>query len=281
MIQTAEISEARSFLEQNPDIKSIDLLIADLNGIFRGKRIYPEALDHVFEDGILLAKSLFASDITGATSEYSKIGLRTGDMDSVCVPVAGTLCRVPWKTRPAAQLQMVMQEPRSTPFEGDPQTIVDNLTLRFREMNLPPVVAISLEFYLIEHDGKTLSPRLRRIPGSDLPQDGLQFASLEDLAEIDPFLNELTQVCKLQNIPVGAALSEYSPGQFEVNLQHVDDPVLACDHAVLLKRAVKAVARKHGLAATFMAKPFAGIAGSGMHVHMSLLDDEGNNVFAG
>ena len=69
--------------------------------------------------------------------------------------------------------------------------------------------------------------------------------------------------------------------QFEVNLHHVPDPVLACDHAVLLKRAVKAVARRHDLAASFMAKPFADYAGCGLHVHISLLDDEGNNVFAG
>jgi glutamine synthetase len=55
----------------------------------------------------------------------------------------------------------------------------------------------------------------------------------------------------------------------------------ACDHAVLLKRVVKAAARKHDLAATFMAKPFADTAGSGMHVHVSLLDEDGRNVFAG
>jgi glutamine synthetase len=76
-------------------------------------------------------------------------------------------------------------------------------------------------------------------------------------------------------------LSEYAPGQFEVNLHHVDDPALACDHAVLLKRAVKAVARQHDMAATFMAKPFSQWAGNGMHVHISLLDGDGKNVFAG
>jgi len=114
-----------------------------------------------------------------------------------------------------------------------------------------------------------------------MAQSGLQFSSLDDLAEIDPFLADLAGVCRAQNIPAGAALSEYAPGQFEVNLQHVDDPALACDHAVLLKRAVKAVARRHQLAASFMAKPFAEFAGCGMHVHISVLDADGNNIFAG
>ena len=84
-----------------------------------------------------------------------------------------------------------------------------------------------------------------------------------------------------RTFPAGTALSEYSPGQFEINLNHIDDPVLACDHAVLLKRAVKAAARKNGLAATFMAKPFQEHAGNGLHIHTSLLDGDGNNVFSG
>jgi glutamine synthetase len=104
---------------------------------------------------------------------------------------------------------------------------------------------------------------------------------MEDLYEFDDFINDLIDICAEQNIPSSAALSEYSPGQFEINLHHIDDPVLACDHAVLLKRAVKAAALQNGMAATFMAKPFAGISGSGLHIHVSLLDEDGNNVFAG
>jgi glutamine synthetase len=149
------------------------------------------------------------------------------------------------------------------------------------DMRLRPVLATELEFYLVEYDGQQFQPRCPRIPGSDLRQPGMQYEVMEDLYEIDDFLMDLNAICKIQNIPVGAALSEFSPGQFEVNLHHVEDPVLACDHAVLLKRAVKAAARKHDLAATFMAKPFADTAGSGMHVHVSLLDEDGNNVFSG
>jgi len=149
------------------------------------------------------------------------------------------------------------------------------------DLGLHPVLATELEFYLTEHDGEKFYPRVPRIPGSDLPQGGAQYAMMEDLYEIDEFINDLTGICSTQNIPSGTALSEYSPGQFEVNLHHLDDPVLACDHALLLKRAVKAAARKNGLAATFMAKPFLDISGNGLHIHVSLLDEKGNNVFAG
>jgi glutamine synthetase len=149
------------------------------------------------------------------------------------------------------------------------------------DMGLQPVLATELEFYLVEHDGKKFIPKVPRIPGSDLPQGGSQYAMMEDLYEFDDFISDLLDICGEQNIPASTALSEYSPGQFEVNVNHVDDPVLACDHALLLKRAVKAAARQNSLAATFMAKPFEGISGSGLHVHISLLDGDGNNVFSG
>ena len=75
-------------------------------------------------------------------------------------------------------------------------------------------------------------------------------------------------------------MRENGPGQYEVNLNHVPDPLQAADHAFLLKRIVKGVARQHGLDATFMAKPYGNLAGSGMHVHMSLLDEHSRNIMA-
>jgi len=81
-------------------------------------------------------------------------------------------------------------------------------------------------------------------------------------------------------LPAKSAVSEYAPGQLEVNLGHVDAPLSAADHGFLLKRAVKAAARAEGLLATFMAKPLAGQSSSGLHVHVSLLDRDGANRFA-
>jgi glutamine synthetase len=103
----------------------------------------------------------------------------------------------------------------------------------------------------------------------------------DDLWDIDNFLHDINDACRAQNIPVGTTTSEFAPGQFEINLQHVADPVLACDHAVLLKRVVKSVARERGLVACFMAKPFEESAGSGLHIHLSLIDREGRNYFSG
>ena len=80
--------------------------------------------------------------------------------------------------------------------------------------------------------------------------------------------------------PAKTLISEYAPGQMEIVLRHRDDVLKACDEAIMLKRLIKATADKHGLAATFMAKPYAQWTGSGMHIHVSLCDEKGNNLFA-
>lgn len=281
MIQSAEISEARRFLENNPDIRAIDLLIADLNGVFRGKRIYPDALEHVCEDGIQLAKSLFASDITGATSEYSDIGLHTGDKDCACVPMADTLYRIPWKKRPTAQLQMVMNESVGVPYAADPQSIIDRIVERFTEMDLAPVIAIELEFYLIDRERSGGSEPQRAIsPVTGRRQDATQVYSISDLDDYSEFIDDVMEATRVQNIPGDVAVAEYAPGQYEINLHHQKDAQAACRHGLWLKRLIKGVAERHGFAATFMPKPFRHLAGNGTHVHVSLVDPEGNNVFA-
>jgi glutamine synthetase len=119
-----------------------------------------------------------------------------------------------------------------------------------------------------------------KVPGTDKVQPGAQVYHPDDLYEIEAFLNDVYDYCDLQNIPAESAISEFSPGQFEINLRHVDDPVLACDHAVLMKRVIKAAARKHGFIACFMAKPFEEDAGSGLHIHMSIVDKQGKNYFS-
>jgi len=94
-------------------------------------------------------------------------------------------------------------------------------------------------------------------------------------------LDDITKACAIQEVPTGAVTAEYAAGQFEINLEHVDDPVQAADDCVLFKRIVQGVALKHGFQATFMAKPYVERAGNGMHMHVSLLDEKGANVFDG
>jgi glutamine synthetase len=273
--------ELQGYLEKHPDTRFMEPLIADMNGILRGKRVGLADLNKAFKNGVNMCASTTIMDTLGDTFESISYGINDGDPDAKAFAVPGSLSPVPWATLPSAQLLLELVNLDGSPYENDPRNVLRRAMKPLTDMGLTVVMATELEFYLVEHDGERFKPRMPRIPGSDLPQGGTQYAMMEDLYEIDDFLVDLDAFCQLQNLPAGAALSEFAPGQFEVNLHHLDDPVLACDHAVLLKRAVKAAARKNGLAATFMAKPFADLAGSGLHVHVSLLNEDGDNVFAG
>jgi glutamine synthetase len=281
MTREKSSKELQSFLKAHPDTKLLELLQPDMNGIFRGKRLPADEFAKLFEDGVNYCASSVFMDTKGEAFDSIYYGNRDGDPDVIGHAVEGSLAPVPWALQPSGQVLLTLKNTDGSPYFADPRVVLETALKPLTDMGLKPVVATELEFYLLEHDGEKFLPVVGKLPGSNLRQDGLQFSTLDDLAAIDPFLADVDRVCQAQNIPAGTALSEYAPGQFEINLKHVDDAVLACDHAALLKRVVKAVAQQHKLAASFMAKPFTDFSGCGLHIHISLLDKNGSNVFTG
>ena len=273
--------EFAAYLEKEPETRYLELLAADMNGILRGKRADVDDAKKIYMNSVNWCAATLVLDAKGGTFDSIPMGGNDGDPDVRAHVVPGTLAPVPWARSPSAQAIVEMTFFDGTPYPFDSRQVLRRALQPLTDLGLHPVMAAELEFYLVDHDGQGFIPHMPRIPGSDLPQDGRQYAMMEDLEAVDDFLANVDAWCQLQNVPAGAALAEFSPGQFEINLQHVNDPLRACEHAVMLKRVVKAAALKNDLAATFMAKPFAGIPGSGLHIHVSLLDDEGNNIFAG
>jgi glutamine synthetase len=143
---------------------------------------------------------------------------------------------------------------------------------------LQPVVAVELEFYLVEPDGAGVKPATGLVSGE--PSVRHDAYGLGKLDEMSPLFDDIYRAARAQGLPVRTLMSEYAPGQFEVTLEHRPDALAAADDAIQWKRLVRGVAAGHGRVATFMAKPFAGIAGSGMHVHVSLAGADGGNLFA-
>jgi glutamine synthetase len=274
-------NELKDFLLKFPETRFMDVFAPDINGILRGKRIQAEEFSKVFGEGSNYVASTPLMNVMGDIPANIVYGNDDGDPDLLGTAVPGSLAPVPWASLPTSQCLLGLNELDGSPWFLDPRNVLRNALQPLTDLGLKPVVATELEFYLVEHDGDSFKPRMPKIPGSKLPQSGHQYGSFDDLESVDSFLVDLDSFCDAQNIPAGTALSEFSPGQFEINLNHVDDPVLACDHAILLKRAVKAAARKNGLAASFMAKPFREFAGSGLHIHTSLLKEDGSNVFSG
>jgi len=274
--------ELSSFIKKHADLKGIDLLLSDLNGVLRGKRIQPSALEKVFQDGICLPASVFALDILGNTVEETGLGVSTGDSDRICLPVSDSISMIPWSSKPMAQVLLTMVEEDGSPFFADPRQVLSRVLEKLCELKLTPVVAVELEFYLLDNRrDKQKKPQPPISPVTGKREADTQVYSVDNLDDYKEFLDEVARCAKVQGLPADTAMAENAPGQFEINLQHVDDPLLACDHAIILKRLIKGIARNMGLNASFMAKPFSDQAGSGTHIHISLLDRKKKNVFMG
>ena len=276
----ANESELDKFIKQYPDTKMMEILMPDMNGIIRCKRIPREEFSTFFCHGVKGPASTTLLNVRGEFCDEVDFANLEGDPDKLIYPIAGTLAPISWLKSDTAQVLATFTELDGSPALFDARNILYKALLPLQAKGLSPAVATELEFYLIKSgDGPLPELFLAKIPGTNVDQSGTQYAMPEDLWDNDQFLEDVRLACELQNVPMTTVHSEFSPGQFEINLHHVGNPVTACDHAILLKRIIKGVARQHGMAATFMAKPFADIPGSGLHVHFSLYDSDGRNVF--
>lgn len=253
----------------------LDTFIADLNGQLRGKRIHGAQTDKILKEGFKMPLSAIGLDTWGDDVVDSGLVFETGDNDGICMPVTDQAIPVPWLEGNHDQLHAMMQHPDGTPFHADPRQLLKTVKERYTALGLTPVVASEMEFYLIPE-----SEFKNDIPRADISQ--FERPDAYSMDEIDwqrDLMEDIRDCCEIQNIPADAITSELGHGQFEINLHHVADPLLAADHAIMFKRLVKGVARKHEHSATFMAKPFGKRSGNGMHMHFSVLDDKGDNIF--
>jgi len=269
-------------LAENPDIQYLDAFFFDLCGHPRGKRYPRRDAVKVFQEGMFLPYPAYLLDVTGDCCDPGGQGFSDGDPDGTALPVRGTLSRMPWAEVPGAQVMLGMLTPDGRPLPTDPRHVLCRVLERFAELGLTPVVAVELEFYLIDPErGPGGEPRPPLSPVSGQREAGNQPYSMDGLDAFAPVLRAMDESAGTMRLPASAASTEFAPGQFEINLRHVPDALLAADHGMLLRRLVKQVALRHGLDATFMSKPFADNTGNGLHLHISLQDAAGNNVFAG
>lgn len=279
---TTTATPLEAFLRRHPDTRYLDAILFDLCGVIRGKR-YPLAMaEKVFTDGAMLPGSSFLLAVTGDSFDPEGMGFSDGDPDEVATPIDGTLAPAPWAHHPTAQVMLTMQSLDGEPYYFEPRNVLARVVERFNELELKPVVAFELEFYLLDpaHDnGRHLQPPRSRFSGQRT--DATQVYSIDHVEDFSHYLHEVAEACAQQGVACGAVSAEYAPGQFEINLHHSDQLLVAADQCAMFRRAVQCVARKQKLQATFMAKPYAANAGSGLHLHISLLDGDGENAFDG
>ncbi len=265
------------WLRKNPNVRTVRAAACDLNGVARGKRMPARSAEKLLTDGTRFPMSALSLDIWGEDIDDSPLVFETGDRDGVLMPTERGFVPMPWLEAPTALLPIWMFHEDGRAYEGDPRHALARVVERYRARGLTPVVAVELEFFLIDDSTRNLQVPIS--PRSGKRRKAAEILSIRALDAFDEFFTDLYDACDAMDIPADTAISEAGLGQFEINLMHSPDALKAADDAWLFKMLVKGLARRYGFAASFMAKPYDDYAGSGMHAHFSVLDTQGRNIF--
>ena len=253
----------------------VEALITDCNGIARGKWLPVQKLDSIEKQGLKLPKSALGLDVWGR--DIPALAHANGDIDGYCHLVEGSLR--PLLTERGvdqAQVLLSMFDKDRSPYMGDPRQVLQALVTRFTDKELKPCMAVELEFSLLP------KPETSEAVGTALRDQNAVGGNLYALSELDyhgPLLEALRQAFDTQDLPYEGIIKESAPSQFEINVAHSDDVMLLADQVIRMQRTIRAVSARHGFVASFMPKPIDDEAGNGLHVHCSLLDENGTNVF--
>jgi len=263
----AEVSAACEHLH-NDGADVVRVSYPDLIGVDRGRDVLLSELPHAVAHGLAFCRAVYHTSPMGDVVPVQG-GLDAGLPDILIRPDLTTLTALPWEPHAAWCLGDAVL-PDGSPVPESPRVVARRVAERLATMGYSLVCGPELEFYLCERgpDGS-----LQRY--ADDPGNVYVVGRKGDPRGV--LLHMLRQL-RDAGLQVTAANHEFSPGQFEINLGH-SDLADAADRSFRLKSAVQEIARHHDLLATFMAKPFNDEGGSGFHVHASLNDESGTNVF--
>jgi glutamine synthetase len=230
-----------------------------------------------FGSGIMkMPEAIFAQTVSG---DYVTNELNVEDRDMVLTPDPSTLRTVPWATDPTASVFLDCFTRDGKPVATSPRGVLRNVLAKYAEKGWTPAVAPEVEFYLLSPTSDAsheAEPPEGRLGWTDVSR---QPYSIDTMNDFDPFINDLYKYCEEQGIFIDTLSQEMGPAQFEINFLHGNAMDLA-DQVFLFKRTVREVAIEHEMRATFLAKPMSKDAGSALHIHQSILDKKGENIFS-
>ena len=268
----SEQDDIQAWLTEH-EIQDVEAFVPDMAGAARGKLI-PAAKFGVGE--LKLPEGIFAQTISG---NYVDNKDNIEDRDMILWTDPATLRPVPWATDPAASIFLDCFHRDDTPVETSPRRVLRNVLQLYEEKGWAPVVAPEVEFYLINPHSdanQEVEPPEGRLGWTETSK---QPYSIDTMNDFDPFINDIYSYCEAQDIRIDTLSQEMGPAQFELNFFHGNALELA-DQVFLFKRTVREAAIAHEMHATFLAQPISDAAGSALHIHQSVVDKNGNNIFS-
>jgi len=275
----SSLKELGRWLELNK-ITEVECVFPDMAGSTKGKILPVNRFIKCLEDQSLrIADSVFGQTVSGNWIDESAI-IDYVEEDMIMIPDLTTLRKLPWNKEPTAQVICDLHNKSGEPSLIAPRQVLSKIIKLLKEDGYRAVVAPELEFYLCE---KNLDPNLplqTPIGKSGRKANEGDVFGIDAVNEFDALTDDIYDYCETLGIGVDTLVHESGPSQIEINLNHGDLLKLA-DQAFIFKRAVRQVALKHNIHATFMAKPHQGQPGSSMHIHQNLISiASGKNAFS-
>ncbi|GIM47202.1 glutamine synthetase [Collibacillus ludicampi] len=246
-------------------IEFIRIEFLDYAGITRGRTIRPAELRSAMEKGINFSTAIMSFDSMDEYIPNPTYGPNDGDF--FAVPDPETFAIVPYRKNTARMICDLVDE-NGEPWEGCPRQALKRLLNEVESLlGGKMYLAFEQEAYL-----------LKEVNGNLQPADQSHCFSIDGVDVQEDFLQEVVYSLEAMGVKTEQISSEYGPGQLEINLKYA--PALkATDDQVTFAQVFKQVARNKGMIGTLMPKPFQHLAGSGLHVHISLFDPSGENLF--
>ncbi|TXH05001.1 MAG: glutamine synthetase [Rhodocyclaceae bacterium] len=271
MLTSTELAALR---EQSSGVVEIECVTADLNGIPRGKVMAVEG----FLSGrrLQLARGVLLQCVMGGYPAPRFYGSDDGDLVLNAVP--GQVHVLPWSKPPRALAICDADELTGQGSGLSTRNLLTRVVGRYRAKGLEPVVATELEFFIFDRNGDPHQPFQPPVGADGRRESGFSAFSVSSGNGLRPFFEDVYRCMDAVGIPRDTFMHEMGTSQFEINLIH-GEPLLIADQTFLFKHLLREVALQHGLLAVCMAKPLAHTAGSSMHIHQSVVDTQGRNIF--
>ena len=267
---------AQDYLEANR-LDEVECVIADLPGIARGKAVPASKWEK--QAHFHLPNSIFFQTITGDWGEAAgPDGFLEPDM--ILKPDLSTATAAPWAVDGTLQVIHDAFDQKGRPVAFSPRNVLRRVISLYEAEGWTPIVAPEMEFYLVARNidpAKSIEPMMGR---TGRPAAGRQAYSMSAVDDYGQVIDDIYEYAEIQGFEIDGIAQEGGAGQLEINLRH-GNPLKLADEVFYFKRLIREAALKHDCFATFMAKPIAGEPGSAMHIHHSVIDSKGRNIFTG
>lgn len=264
------------FIQQHPD-KKVKIAFADMDGILRGKYISTEKFLSAIEKGTSFCDVIVGWDANDVLYDRSTLtGWHTGYPDNPAEIDLNTFRTIPWENDLPFFLGHLIDQ-KGKPFQACPRQLLRTISLRAASMGFTPILSQEFEWYNFSETPQSIHEK--QFKGLQPLTPGMFGYSILRSTLKNEFFSDLFEQLHAFGIPLEGLHTETGPGTYEAAIAY-SDAVEAGDRAVLFKTAVKEIAYKNGIMATFMAKINENLPGCGGHIHQSLWDrDKKKNLF--